>query len=495
MAECPERLAFIQGDHETSFSELAARTCDYQHHFRSLGIKPGDRVLVWTQNHAEIAAAVLGTWGEGAIVALMDASYSALQLQRALAVLEPSCIVHKGGLPPTGIAGECCTVSTDEVPTRPHDFQFSGPSVNPAEPASVVFTSGSTGGPRGVTQSHRNLVGACAAVYSYLGYQQEDRILCPVPWSFDYGFGQLLTTLLCGLTQILPVHSNPFGIGEAITQHRPTVLAGTPTVYGLLTGAMSPIEDLDVASIRLLTSSGGKMPAELLATLALRFPAAALSLNYGLTETYRSCYLPVELADKPPGTIGRPIPGVDIAIIGADGSPVETGEVGEIIHRGKYIMLGYWNDPDSTDRVLKPDPIAEPGEEPPPKALFTGDLGYRDDDGLLHFVGRFDHQLKSMGVKVNPVEVESILLELQELTQAAVFGVEHDILGDEIWAACVPVQRAQCTPATLRLKLLALMSPYMLPRQYLILDELPKNINGKVDYCALREMARQRYRP
>ncbi|MEH6593655.1 MAG: class I adenylate-forming enzyme family protein [Halioglobus sp.] len=495
VATHPERPALIHGDFTTSFSELSARVFDYRHHYQSAGVRSGDRVLIWTVNQVEIAAAIIAAWGEGAIAALMDSSYCSLQLQRALGILEPRCVVYQDSLPEAHFASGCSLIEGGEVLSCPVDKVFADSEAKSTDPATIVFTSGSTGGPRGVTQSHGNLLRGCNSVYEYLQYQQEDRILCPVPWSFDYGFGQLLSTVICGLTQVLPGHTNSFGLGEAIERHQPTVLAGTPTVYGLLTGGMSPIAELDVSSIRLLTSSGGKMPGDLVAAIARYFSGAELSLNYGLTETYRSCYLPTELAGKYPGAIGYPIPGVEIAILRANGVHAEAGEVGEIVHLGDYIMLGYWNDAAGSELVLKPYPLNLDGNTVTTRALYTGDMGYRDSGGLLYFVGRADHQLKSMGVKVNPTEVEGILHGLEGVEQAAVFGIEHSILGDEIWAAYVPDPEFGWSSAALRIKLAALMSPYMLPRQYLALEHLPKNVNGKVSYSALREMAVERSGP
>jgi acyl-CoA synthetase (AMP-forming)/AMP-acid ligase II len=343
-----------------------------------------------------------------------------------------------------------------------------------------------------VTQSHGNLMRGSKVIGGYLGFTAEDRLLCPVPWSFDYGFGQLLNTLLGGVTQVLPVHSNAWGIGEAIEQFNPTVLAGTPTLFSLLTGGMSPLGQLDTSSLRLLTSSGGQVAPSVTEALRAHFPGAGLSLNYGLTETYRSCHLPMSLAGRRAGAIGQPIPGVDMLVVRPDGTPAEDGEVGELVHRGDYIMLGYWDDPEATAAALRPDPLADPDASSPAKALFTGDMGFRDEDGLFYFVGRNDHQLKSMDVKVNPAEIEAILLGLDGIVHAAVFGLEHEILGHEIWAAYVCEPGNALSAMELRKILGELISPYMLPRQYLPLEQLPNNVNGKTNYHALAELARQR---
>ena len=257
--------------------------------------------------------------------------------------------------------------------------------------------------------------------------------MCPIPWSFDYGYGQLLSTLLRGVTQILPMNTSPLAVWEAIGRRRPSVLPGIPSLFTwLLRGPARP-DGVDVSCLRMVTNTGGTIPDGVLQAMFELFAGARIVLNYGLTETYRtSCLDPARVRERP-NSIGRPIPGVEVEIRREDGSLADPDEVGEIVHRGGSLFSGYWANPEATDRALRADP-ADPSAR---RVLFTGDLGRRDEEGLLYFVGRRDHQLKSMGVRVNPAEIEALLDASGLVREVAVFGMPHDLLGHEIWAAVV----------------------------------------------------------
>jgi acyl-CoA synthetase (AMP-forming)/AMP-acid ligase II len=359
----------------------------------------------------------------------------------------------------------------------------------PGDPASIVFTSGSTGPSKGVVQSHGNLLRGCRAVAGYLGYVDTDVILCPVPWSFDYGFGQLLSTLVLGVTQVIPTAFNPFGICEALERDRPSVLAGVPSLFVYLMGGLSPIRTADRSSLRLLTNTGGSIPRPALEAMLDTFDAATIVLNYGLTESYRSCYLPPERIREVRGAIGIPIPGVDIAILREDDTLAAIGEEGQIVHRGDYVCLGYWNNADATARAIRSDPLAPRDALDRGRVLYTGDYGYRGDDGLFYFKGRRDHLLKSMGVRVSPNEVETLLCDSRLIAEAAVFGMPHELLGHEIWAAVVPNAASEDTLRELGRYARRTMTQPMQPRRYLARESLPRTSTGKVDYPALRQEA------
>jgi acyl-coenzyme A synthetase/AMP-(fatty) acid ligase len=291
-----------------------------------------------------------------------------------------------------------------------------------------------------------------------------------------------------GVTHVIPVAFNPFGICEAIERHRPTVLAGLPALYTYLLGGLSPIRSTDLSSLRLLTNTGGAVPAPVLRSLRDTFASAEIVLNYGLTETYRSCYIPQGIADAP-GLLGRPIPGVDIAIVREDGTLADAGEEGEIVHRGDYVCLGYWNNPEATARSIRPDPCQPEGAPDPGRAVFTGDFGRKDEQGLIYYHGRRDHLLKAMGVRVSPGEVEHLLYESGLVESVGVFGMPHELLGHEVWAAVVLKPGIGDGRDQLNKYARRVMTPAMTPRRYMIRDALPRTTTGKVDYPALRAEA------
>jgi acyl-coenzyme A synthetase/AMP-(fatty) acid ligase len=489
VARVPERPAIVTHDQTHCFSEWAQRAEDFRSHFIDADLKPGDRVLLWVENHFDIAAALVATWGCQAIPVLIDSSCQRPQLEHAVKVVEPRIVVHRQPLPDASLPANLVKLCTQECPGVTQPSELPNPNSQASDPASIVFTSGSTGRPKGVVQSHGNLYRGCRTVFDYLQFKDDDRLLCPVPWSFDYGYGQLLTSIICGTTQALPKVANPFGICEAIELHRPTLLAGTPSLFAYLLGGMSPIKETDLSSIRLLTNTGGKLPADLIDRLPQHFENAELALNYGLTETYRSCFVPPEQMKEKSGSIGIPIPGVEITIVREDLSQAAVNEEGEIVHRGDFTFLGYWGDEDSSNQTLRRDPLSPPGSTEGGHVVYTGDIGYRDEDGFFHFVGRKDQQIKSMGVRVSPTEVEELLHQSGLVSHVAVFAMPHDLIGQEVWAAVVPRDDPESLQKELRKFSRASMSQYMQPRNYLVLDELPRTTSSKVDYPKLIECA------
>jgi acyl-CoA synthetase (AMP-forming)/AMP-acid ligase II len=403
LARCCDRPAILQSDTQHSFRNLAGRAQALREVYRAAGIEPGARVLLWMQNDVSMAAALLACWAEDAIAVLADASGKRAQLEHAVAITQPALLVSIAELPCADIG--VAALNPAEVPPSGAPASGRQPRALPTDPASIVFTSGSTGWPKGVVQSHGNLLRACRAVGHYMALEQKDSVLCPVPWSFDYGYGQLLSTLLLGLSHVIPALNNPSGICEALEQHRPSVLAGTPAVFSYLVGGMSPIAETRRDSVRLLTSSGGRVAAPVRNLLFDFFEQSALVLNYGLTESYRSCYLPPAMAREHGDALGFSIPGTEVVVINDRGERAAPFEEGEIIHRGDYLCMGYWGNPEATAACLRPDPFALPGLPYAGRCLYTGDIGYLDGSGLLHFIGRRDRLIKSMGVRVSPQDV------------------------------------------------------------------------------------------
>ena len=484
-----DRIAIARGQETLTFREWFDGSCDYAGAFADRGLAPGGRVLLWTETSPAMACALTGAWAAGGIPVLMDPLSGAVHFEHALRTVTPDIIVTgaKGELPEPDTSAR--VVSHADVTARLTEAHFAEPLLLATDPASIVFTSGSSGRPKGVTQSHGNLLRGCLAVTSYLGTTSEDRILCTVPWSFDYGYGQLLSAAVRGATLILPSASNPIGMCDAIARHRPTVLAGVPSVFTYLLRGVSPFRTTDLSSISTVTNSGGRIPAPILEELFALLPHARFFLNYGLTESYRTSYLDPSLAREKADSIGRPIPGVDVVIVRDGGTVAEPNEVGEIVHRGDYLFLGYWNDPAATASVLRPDPLAPAGAPGSARALFTGDLGYRDEDGFLFFTGRRDDQLKSMGVRVGPADVEDLLFRSGLVKEAAVVGRKHEMLGDEVCAFVVPIDGVDHLAFQLGQYARRAMSPHMVPRKFFVVSELPKTSNRKVDYPALRRLA------
>ncbi len=483
-----EAPAFLKGEQTVSFAEWRAQSVGWAHHLSRLGVKPGDRVLLWMEPSPDAAAAIFGAWGAGATVALLDARSGDRQRDDAIQQIDPRVVV----VADRQAWADAFAADAPEL-IDPKGIEPAGgpPPRRPlaTEAGSIIFTSGSTGRPKGVVQPHGNLALGSAILADYQGIGADDTVLCPVPWAFDYGFIQLQLSAYTGATQILPTAATTSATCEALERHRPTLLPGIPAVFAQLMHGLSTFRAIDRSSIRTVTSTGGAMPAPLLGELRELMPAARFFLNYGLTESYRSGYLPPADLDARPGQLGIAIPGVQLLVLREDGSEAADGEEGDLIHRGPLLFDGYWGDSEATAFALRRDPMAPSGRPNHPPVLFTGDRAIRDGDGYLSYRGRRDRQIKTMGVRVSPIEVEEALHASGLVAEVAVFAVPHDLLGEEVCAAVVARAGIEKVRGRIAQFARGALSPYATPRRVIEHAELPRTANGKVDYQRLRREA------
>ncbi len=468
--------AIVQGDLTLSFADLMDGGLRWA---ARLAIEPGERVILSAPNGPDFAAAVLGIWARGGIPTLVHADAPASHLAHAVAVTQARLLLG-------AVEIDACETIALRTPEVPASVVRDSAGQTQDDPASILFTSGSTGLPKGVAQSAHTLVDSVGRIGRHMGYRADDRLVCPVPFAFDYGWGQLLSVLLGGTTLVLPAAPGGLALCEAIERHRPTVLAGVPALFADLFAGVAPVHATDLSSIRLVTSTGSRIPDAVFQAMLGAFPDADISLNYGLTETYRSASLPAALARSHSGSVGLGIEGVDLAVLREDGCVAAPGEEGEVVHRGAGVFLGYWGDPVRTAEVRRPDPLWPHRGIEPPYAVFTGDLGWKDSDGLLHLVGRRDRQLKSMGVRVSPDEVEALILSSGLVAEAAVVARPHHTLGQMIVAVVAPEDPAALKP--LKLHARQTMSPWMQPRDWRLVPRLPRLPGGKVDYAGLAQL-------
>lgn len=492
-AERPEHPAIIYGDQRLSFKTLQFQACGFAERLQNDGLLPGQRCVICAINTPDMAVAILGSIAAGLIPSIVNAQAPKSHVFHAIETTEANALVISDDM--TRSVPNVHFYPLDEVSQAQQSTEaFSAHRPVSTDPASIVFTSGSTGRPKGVTQSHSNLIWGATEVGRALGLRSDDRILGVVPWAFDYGWGQLLSTFLLGITQVLPAKKGPFDLCTAIDHHKPTVLPGVPSLFAELLGGMSPIRATDVSSIRLITNTGSKIPSGVFQQMLDIFPDAKISLNYGLTETYRSATLPCHLSQSKSKSVGTSLPGAKLLVLREDGALAEPGEKGEVVHTGAGVFLGYWGDPDKTAEVRRPDPFATKAL-PTAHAVFTGDIGWKDEDGHLHIDGRKDRQIKSMGVRVSPDEIEELIRHTGLVRDVAIIGLEHEIVGQQIAAVFVAASDdLQTILRGLKRSARETMSPFMRPMIWSSVPELPRNPNGKVDYPAIqnilqREMA------
>jgi acyl-CoA ligase (AMP-forming) (exosortase A-associated) len=348
-----------------------------------------------------------------------------------------------------------------------------------ADLAAILYTSGSTGSPKGVVLSHRNMVAGARSVAEYLELTPQDRLLAVLPLSFDYGLSQLTTAFCAGASVVLLNHLFPRDIVKAAADEAVTVLAAVPPLWMQL----ARLDWSACSSLRLLTNSGGVMPLATSAALQTALPLAQLFLMYGLNEAFRSTYLPPAELARRPDSIGRAIPNAEVLVVRPDGSVCEAGEEGELVHRGALVALGYWNDAARTAERFRPAPGQDPALPGREMAVWSGDTVRRDVAGFLYFVGRSDDMIKVSGYRISPTEIEEALHASCLAQEVVAFGVAHPELGQAI----VLLATGALSAAELLRECQRRLPAYMVPSHIeIVAAPLARNPNGKLDRQALR---------
>ncbi len=344
--------------------------------------------------------------------------------------------------------------------------------------AAILYTSGSTGRPKGVVLSHANLWLGAIAVAHYLALAPDDRTLCVLPLSFDYGQNQLLSAWAAGGCAVPLDYLTARDVIRAVDRHAITTLAGVPPLWVQLAEGAWPAET--AARLRRLTNSGGRLPVPLIRRLRGLFPQADLYPMYGLTEAFRSTFLDPALVDTHPDAIGDAIPFAEIMVLRPDGSEAAAGEAGELVHAGPLVAQGYWRDPERSAVRFRAAPAAARSGG---MAVWSGDTVMRGADGLLRFVGRDDEMIKTSGNRVSPNEVEEAAIASGATAEAVALGVADERLGQAILLVARGDGGAE--PALLAY-LKRELPGFMQPQRVVWRQALPRNANGKLDRSGLR---------
>ncbi len=348
---------------------------------------------------------------------------------------------------------------------------------------SILYTSGSTGKPKGVVLSHRNMVTGAESVAEYLENRPDDRLLAVLPFSFDYGFSQLSTAFLVGASVVLMDYLLPRDVINAAEKWRITGLAGVPPLWAQLADLEWPASI--TTHLRYFTNSGGAMPRATLGKLRQALPQTKPFLMYGLTEAFRSTYLPPEEVDRRPDSIGKAIPNAEILVVRPDGTPCAPREPGELVHRGPLVALGYWNDAARTAERYKPAPNQDKGLVLTELAVWSGDTVQTDEDGFLYFIGRRDEMIKTSGYRVSPAEIEEVLFGTGLVADAVACGVPHPTLGQAIVVVVTPAPGKQADTNALLAQCKQQLPNFMVPAHVEWQEAIPRNPNGKYDRARL----------
>jgi acyl-CoA synthetase (AMP-forming)/AMP-acid ligase II len=373
-------------------------------------------------------------------------------------------------------------ISVDDI--APSTSPFEVVPREPSDPAQVTYTSGSTGQPKGVLMGHENLWAGVRIVADYLGLTQHDRIASLLPFSFVYGFNQLTTALYTGAALVVDRSTLALEIVANLKREQVTVLAAVPPLWQRLLEVPS-FRDEQLPHLRIMTNAGGRLAPATVVELRRVQPQAKLFLMYGLTEVFRSTYLPPEEVDAHPDSMGRAIPESAVYVVGDDGQLARPGEVGQLVHGGPTVGIGYLGDAEATARVFRPNAFLQPGETEPARVVYSGDLVRRDEEGRLYYVARSDRMIKTLGFRVSPDEIADVIQASGQVSEVAVISEPDTQRGDRI-VACVVLRTGGSLDALK--KFCAVELPrYMQPARYAPVSAIPRNPSGKHDLFALKQ--------
>lgn len=499
-ARHPDKAALVVGGDRVDYRRLLNLSLRLARGLQDRGVRRGDRVALYLDNGVPVVVGMYAASLLGAAFLVINPQTKADKLHYVLADSGAAALLTDGrlargledallGLPSlhtvvqTGRLREEVpgSVAYDElVQGSPPDPRPGG--AIPSDLAALIYTSGSTGNPKGVMLSHLNVTFTQGSLVQYLRLDASDRILVVLPLAFDYGLYQVIMGVHVGATVVLETSFGfPNHVVRRVQEEEVTVFPGVPTVFAALL-SLHRKAPLSMPSVRRFTNTAAHLPDDAVPGLLQMSPGALVFKMYGLTECKRVCYLEPELVLDKPSSVGKAIPGTEAFVLDEAGRRVPAGETGTLYVRGPHVMMGYWNLPQETAAMLVQGPY------PNERMLCTHDLFRTDEDGFLYFVGRSDDIIKSRGEKVSPVEVENTLHTIPGVREAAVIGVDDELMGQAIKAFVVLDEGTDLDERRFRKEAMARLENHMVPRDVVFLDELPKTGSGKVRKKSLVEI-------
>jgi acyl-CoA ligase (AMP-forming) (exosortase A-associated) len=502
-ARSPDKVAIVDGAKTLTWGEFREASARLAGALLAAGLRRGERVGVWLDKSWEALAAMTAITHAGGVFVNVNPQLKSAQVTHIMhscqvrVLLADARLLRGADLPAYEVAfvrGESCDAAPGAARTLPLAPAFTaGPAAPPKTVATesdlgtIIYTSGSTGLPKGIMLTHHNIVVGAQIVSTYLENTEDDRVLSVLPLNFDVGMNQFTCMLRVGGTLVVQKGLLPGELLKNLREHRITGLAGVPGVWNLVNQLGKSLHAEPLTELRYISNTGGMIPGPHLEALKANLPHTRIFLMYGLTEAFRSTYLDPAEVHRGPHCIGKAIPDTDIWVVRPDGTETAPDEVGELIHRGPTVALGYWGDPEKTASVYRPNPFAPPETMGRDLVVYSGDLVRRDRDGFLYYEGRRDEQIKTHGYRVSPLEVEELVHATGLVHECAAFGQHDDTLGQRIVLVC-SLKPEVTTDAHALQALVAKRAPiHLVPQVFHFVPELPRNPNGKVDRSALKK--------
>ncbi|MHA1383020.1 MAG: AMP-binding protein [Candidatus Helarchaeota archaeon] len=487
------KVAIFHRDETISYQNLYEKICAVKDELRQQGCKKGEKIVIFANNSIFTVISYFGIIANGNIAIPLFPRISKEHLtyiikgcgvknlfiqQKLIKRFEEKCPVRIQNY----FLDEDSSSGINIFGLKKGSMQF--PQVKEDEEVAViVFTSGSTGVPKGVMVTHRNINCNTDSIIEYLKLTENDRFMEVLPFSYCYGASWLHTHMKVGGQLVINNRFMfPASVMNEINEKECTGFGGVPAHYQILL-RRTDIKKRQFPSLRFIAQAGGKLANVFIKELMEIFPDKEIFIMYGQTEaTARLSYLPPKLLEEKLGSIGKGIPGVKLQVLKKDGTPISPGEVGEIVAEGDNIMLGYWNDPEGTEKTLKDG------------KLYTGDLATIDEDGFIFLVDREKNIIKSGGYRVSPKEIEDIIFQIPEVIEAAVIGVPDEILGEAVKAfiVTVPSTKDNIGNDYIVKYCRKYLPSYKIPRYIEFVKSLPKSSSNKVMYDVLKKQERSK---
>lgn len=496
----PDKLGLVVKGKNFTYAELNVFSNQIANCIIEHKIKRGDRVAIYLANCHEAVVSIFATLKANAIFTIINRTTKPDKLIYILKNCEAKVIItdnealdqlgdrlslidtldiaiYTGHV--NGIFNKLQLVSFEKIGQNYSETLLSENRNIDIDLASLIYTSGSTGFPKGVMLSHLNMVSAVTSITQYLENVESDVILNVLPLSFDYGLYQLLMTFYFGGKLILErSFSYPFSIINTIVHEKVTGFPIVPTIARMII-QLNNVNNYNFDHLRYISNTGAHLPHSHIKQLQEIFPKTKIFCMYGLTECKRVSYLPPDKIDQKLNSVGKAMPNIEVTIVNKKGEKVRPGEIGELVVRGSNVMQGYWQLSEETEKMLKP------GLNSWEKNLYTGDLFRMDEEGYLYFVSRKDDIIKSKGEKVSPREIENVLYKIPEVAEAAVVGLENELLGQAIKAFIVLKNGKLLDKNYIINHCYQYLEDFMIPKFVEFRSQLPKTNSGKIQKSAL----------
>ena len=494
--EAPDKDAIIFKQERYTWREVYLYSHWLKERLIQLGIKRNDRVGIFIPHNFEQVVALFGVLMADAVFTIISHSLKTGQIEHQINDSEISLILTFDPVSVDldaflqrkriqnlvisldyAVIDKCCGIPDYACRNIPSDV------------ACLIYTSGSTGRPKGVVVPHRTLSDGARIVSGYLGITSDDVILSLLPFGFDYGLNQLLSVVYKKAKLVISFSKLPHDVLCQIGQYSITGFAAVPSMWWHFFNPrlVSSSAEYKLNTLRYITSGGGKHPRLLVEKLHRFFIGTEIIIMYGLTESFRSSFLPASEALTRIGSIGKAVPEVELLVLDEKGEECPPGVKGELYHRGAFITYGYLNNHDATKKRFVEFSTAGPGCMSE-IVVRSGDIVSKDEEGYLYFHERNDSQIKCSGYRISPSEVEEVALLIPGLKMAAVFGLEDLYFGEVVCLAYSTFTGDQIDEGNMKKVFIEHLPTYSTPKKIIFFEELPTTVSGKVDYTELKNL-------